>query len=159
LVNGGLPPLIRTLVLHRAHWEHARVVLEARCGLTGDIARHAYEALLKLWHDRDPDIRRVFSAGRDLIRLPGRWTTADGGTPYTMQYAGNLLASLPACQLPDGAPNKERIDRFRQQADLTDFGYPPITLIRGCRIYSHHMDFPDPDRITAVAPNDLLRPG
>ncbi|MHB1424978.1 MAG: hypothetical protein ACYC3I_17535 [Gemmataceae bacterium] len=158
LINGGLAPLIRGLVRHRTHWEHAQIVLAARYNLTGRIARHAYRALLKLEHDFDPGIERVFTAGHNLIRLPGRWTTADGSTTYKMQYASNLLAALPACQTSEGEPNHERIDRIRQQSDLSDYGYPAITLIRGCRIYSQLLDFPDPERITAVAPNELLRP-
>src|SRR5262245_3150119 len=36
LVNAGLSPVLRTLVRHRTHWEHARIVLAAACGLSGD---------------------------------------------------------------------------------------------------------------------------
>jgi hypothetical protein len=158
LLNAGLSPVIRTLVRHRTHWEHARVVLAARYGLTGEIARSAYRALLKLEHDRDPAIGRVFTAGADLIRLPGRWTTADGASTYKVQYAKALLGNLPACQCSGGLPDPEKVDRFRQSSDLSDLGYPSISLIRGCRIYSHHLDFDDPGRITTVAPNELLRP-
>jgi hypothetical protein len=158
LLNAGLSPLIRRLVRSRTHWEHAQVVLAAQYGLSGDIARHAYRALLRLEHDRDPAVARVFSSGADLVRLPGRWATADGATTYKVQYLAHLLGRLPACQFPDGRPDPERVDRFRQPSDLTEFGYPAITLLRGCRVYSQHLDFDDPGRITAVAPGELLRP-
>jgi hypothetical protein len=158
LLNAGLSPVIRRLVRNRAHWEHAQVVLAAQYGLSGEVARHAYRALLRLEHDRDPAVARGFTAGADLVRLPGRWATADGATTYKVQYLAHLLGRLPACQLADGRPDPERVDRFRQPSDLTEFGYPAITLLRGCRVYSQHLDFDDPARITAVAPGELLRP-
>lgn len=158
LLNAGLSPMIRNLIKNRTHWEHARLVLDAKYSLPDDLARAAYQALLKLEHDRHPSIRRVFCAGTNLIRLPGRWTTADGATTYKMQYAANMLGDLPACQFSTGETDPVKVDRFRQLSDLSDLGYPDITLIRGCRIYSHHLDFDDPNLITAVAPNALLRP-
>jgi hypothetical protein len=158
LLNPGFSPVLHSLVRNRTHWAHAQIVLAAKYGFTGEIARHAYRALLKLEYNHDPTVHRVFTAGKDLIRQPGRWTTVDGDATYKVQYLAHVLGALPACQFPDGQPNPEKIDRFRQQTDLTELGYPPITLIRGCRIYSHHMDFDDPNRITTVAPNALLRP-
>jgi hypothetical protein len=124
LLNAGLSPLVRTLVENRTHWEHARVVIAEKYGLTGDIARHAYLALLKLVHHGDPALERVFQAGTNLIRLPRRWTTADGSTTYRPQYMLNILSDLPACQLPDGSINMARVDLFRQECDLTAEGYP-----------------------------------
>lgn len=144
---GGSTPVLRHLVNNITHWEHARHFVPSKRG---------YTALLKLTHGVDDERIGRIDAGRDLIRLDGRWSTADATGVYTTSISP-LLASLPACQRPDGSVSAERVARFGQGVDLTQFGYPPLTPVHGVAIYGQHLDYQDDTRTNLVVPSKRLR--
>jgi hypothetical protein len=158
LLHGGTSSAIRAMGENFTHFEHARLVLADVGGLRGATAELAYKSLLKLLHGPDdPRIARVFTAGNDLVRLNSRWGTRDASAAYDKNIQP-ILAALPACQNAEGKPNAERVSRFTQNIDLTEYGYPAVTPIRGLRIYSHNLAFADVNRVSVVVPAGLLRP-
>jgi hypothetical protein len=156
LLHGGTPSVVRTMAEHFAHYEHAKLVLADTAGIGGSVAESAYRALLRLMHGDDPRIARVFTAGNNMVRLDNRWGTRDALAAYDKQIQP-ILAALPACQTADGKVNHERVSRFTQNIDLSEYGYPAVTPIRGLRIYSHRLAFSDGERISVVVPSGVLR--
>lgn len=155
LCGAGPSNLVRSMARSFCHWEHAKIVLEDKLHLTGETARLAWKAMLRLVHGNDPRVDRAMVAGRNVIRLDRRWTTKDALATYTKDI-GPILAALPACQTKDGAIIGEQVARFNQQIDLDEEGYPSITPIPGVRMYSHRLSLPD-ERVTMVVPNWSLR--
>jgi hypothetical protein len=126
--------------------------------LTGVTAQLAYGAFLKLLHGEDPRLLAAFHSGNNLVRLDNRWGTRDALVTYRNNETLNpILANLPACQTKEGKVDAERVARFRQSCDLSEYGYPAVTPIRGSRIYSHRLGFSDSDRISVVVPSGVLR--
>lgn len=123
-----------------AHWDHARYVVEETAGLTGEIARRAYSAALKLTHGNDPRVPLAFTAGRDLLRIGTCWWT--GKSERYSRDIDPILESLPACQVPGGdglIVDREKRARLDQSIDLTDYGYPSLYPIFGVRVYSQFL--------------------
>lgn len=134
----GRPGLsqLATLVRNLTHWEHARLILNhAVTEVPEPILERCYRVLLLSEHpEEDPArIDAVFYAGRDFIRTAGRWVTRDFSSSYRVAALVGLLKSLPACNSP------AKQDIFRQDADLTEYGYPPVENIVGCRVSSHYL--------------------
>lgn len=160
IVPGGGDPLVVRLAKQWCHWEHARVVIESRIKLQGETARLAYSAMLRtLHHPDDPRHKAVFSAGRDLIRQRGRWTSADGSVGLPRDI-GSMLATLPATQvLTEDRKLKADasiVNRFQTALDLTIDGYPALSVVRGLRIFGEHLDVPG-DEVTLVAVAENVR--
>lgn len=155
LCGGGVPSVIRHMARRFCHYEHARIVLDDQLGLRGEQSRLAWRAILHLLHGNDPRVDKAMSAGRNLIRLDRRWTTRDAISTYTKDI-GAIIGALPSCQDKEGAAVGETVQRFLQPIDLDEEGYPSITPIVGCRIYSHYMSLPD-ERISVVTPTRALR--
>lgn len=157
LLHGGAPSLVKSMGEHFTHYEHAKLVLSDKYGVRGNIAELAYRSLLKMIHGADdPRVERAFYAGNNLIRLDNRWATRDCLATYDKNIQP-ILAALPACMNPQGAANAETVSRFTQNIDLSEYGYPAVTPIRGLRIYSQRLPFSDEDRISVVVPSGILR--
>lgn len=154
---GDVPfSLLRSMVGRLTHWDHARVVLEAKLGLTGEVARLAWKAMLHLVHGDDRRVQRAMTAGRNLIRMDCKWGNLEGRL-YDRNIR-NMVAALPACQDDTGAPIGETVDRFLQAIDLTEEGYPSIYAIPGISLANRYGCTID-DRITTVIPlDDLANP-
>jgi hypothetical protein len=138
--------VLESLVKNLTHWTHAAIIVEQLLDLQGKIARLVYSAALKAYHGADdPRIPGVFTAGKDMIRQVGRWTSADGAVTYPRNIDA-IISRLPAVQYkvvtPDGPAtvvDPEKVERFaKTQTDLTPYGYPPILVIPGTRVFSHH---------------------
>src|SRR5262245_10952704 len=138
--------VLEVLVKNLTHWTHAAVILEQLLNLTGRLARLVYSSALKAYHGADePRIPSVFIAGADMIRQLGRWTSEDGTVTYPRNIEA-IICRLPAVQFKveteDGlvvGVNAEKVERFgKTQTDLTAYGYPPLLVIPGIRIFSHH---------------------
>jgi hypothetical protein len=159
LLGKGLVSLVATLVRNKCHWAHARLILRAMFpSIKEEILQGCYKAALRLVHQNAVRLGRVFAAGQQLIRVAdGQWRSIDGSTVYRVAFLKNYLADLPTCVLSNGTVDKARVDLLCQPADLTDVGYPPVSLLRGCQIYGQHLDYDD-ERIISVIQNDLLRP-
>jgi hypothetical protein len=138
--------VLETLVRNLTHWTHAAIILEQLLGLRGRLARLAYSAALKAFHGADdPRIGVVFVAGADMVRQLGRWTSADGAVTYP-RTIDTTVSRLPAVQYrvetedgPAVRVDAEKVERFtKTQTDLSPYGYPPVQVIPGVRVYSHH---------------------
>src|SRR5262249_28943168 len=139
--------VLEVLVRNLTHWTHATVIVEQLLGLQGKIARLVYSSALKAYHGADdPRIPSVFTAGKDMIRQVGRWTSEDGAVTYPHNIEA-IIRRLPAVQykvetaggLVVGV-NDEKAERFgKTQTDLTAYGYPPVMVIPGVRVLSHHL--------------------
>lgn len=156
---GTVNPAIQHTVKHLAHWEHARIVMLDRLKMPERLLKLAYSAMLKVLHGTDdPRIPSVFRAGRDMVRQLRRWTTVDGSYTYPRDI-GPMLSELPACQVVAGTdesrsakPVTALVTRFAHGSDLTEYGYPAVTPLPGCRIYGHYLDYTD-DKIRYPVPH------
>lgn len=121
--------VLGTLVRRRTHWGHAKHVLDAHLDMTGDVAKLAYSAALKLMHGADGCDGIFAPATESLVRLEGRWATVAEG--YTFPKAIEpLLRTLPAT---GGDP--ANVCLFSQPTiDLSDWGYPSVQVIRGAKL-------------------------
>lgn len=158
LLPASCTSVLETLVKNLTHWRHAAIIIEQLLDLQGRLARLVYSAALKAYHGADdPRIQSVFTAGKDMIRQRGRWTSEDGTVTYP-QNIGATVRNLPAVQFradtekgPKVGIDAEKVERFcHTQTDLTLYGYPPLLVIPGVRVYSHHN--PIDDRFTLAVP-------
>lgn len=133
LIGNSGSGILGTLVRRKTHWGHAQHVLDAYLGITGDMARLAYRAALKLFHGED--VSGVFRPETStLVRMDGRWATVNEGYTFPKDIQP-LLGILPACQFDDGKPNPAQVCLFSQPTlDLTDLGYPSVQVIRGAKV-------------------------
>ena len=80
-----------------------------------------------------------------MIRQQGRWTSADGATTYPHNVEA-IISGLPAVQYVTRTEkgltkhvDAEKVERFSKTAtDLAPYGYPPLMVIPGVRVFSHH---------------------
>ena len=156
MADRGAPSEIAGMVRAMTHWEHARVVLKERLGVRGELAKLGYTALLKLIHGHDDMRLRNLHAGEGLLRVGTEWQFLDG-TPLALNNGRGILARFPAAQCRgSAAPILDRVDLFCQRIDLTRHGYVGLVPVRGCRIYGHHLDYPD-SRVTVVRHSPSLQ--
>jgi hypothetical protein len=143
--------VLEILVKNLTHWTHAAIIIEQLLGLQGRLARLVYSAALKTYHGADdPRITSVFTAGKDMIRQLGRWTSEDGTVTYPRAIDA-IVRNMPAVQHkgdsekgPEISIDAERVERFCDtQTELTPYGYPPLLVIPGVRVYSHHNTIDD----------------
>lgn len=159
LTPGGSDPLVIRMARKWCHWEHAKIVVDSRLGLRGEIAELAYKSILKTLHDpSDPRHAGVFHAGRDMIRQRGRWTSADGSIALSKDIVA-MLAKLPATQyIHDGQVKVDAsiVNRFQTGLSLAEDGYPALSVIRGCRVYGQFLE-PTNDDVSVVMPAESVR--
>lgn len=122
--------ILGTLIRRKTHWGHAKHVIDAHLGITGDDAKLAYSAALKLYHGGPDATEGVFSPVTDnLVRLEGRWATVAEG--YTFPKAIEpILRTLP---VTGGDPAAVCL-LAQPTIDLTDWGYPSVQVIRGAKL-------------------------
>jgi hypothetical protein len=161
LTGRWVPSQLRHCIVNLCHWEHAQHVLEEQLGVKGPIAKAMYRAALRRVHGPDPRLDRVFIAGKDLVRIESHWATPRGER-YT-EALPSLLSQLPAAQYVDKKSgdvkiDPERVARLQQPGlDLTTWGYPSLTPIWGCRIWSHRLSLTE-GTISVVLPTATLAP-
>jgi len=152
LLGAPISSVLRRCIDACTHWAHAQHVVSECSGLDGPVARAAYSAALKLAHGDTPNVSQAFSPDLDFIRMRGYWTTP-GGEPLVKQIRP-MLRRLPACTetAADGScrVREDRVALFDQAADLSDYGYPALTPIYGCKIYGHHLPLTNPNRVNVV---------
>jgi hypothetical protein len=141
---GGVPQRAAVMIRNAVHWTHAQLVLRDDVNLPDSVLQPAYSAAVKLCHGPDsPQAAAVAAAGRDIIRMPGRWVSPDGATTYTQNLHG-MLNALPAVWSPgERAVLQDRRDTFLQSADISHYGYYPVTPVQGAAVYGHHLEYPD----------------
>jgi hypothetical protein len=135
--------------------------MRAVVGLTGPVAERGYSALLKVLHGPDdPRIPLVFTRGRDLVRLHGKWANGDTSGSFGKDIQG-MLRELPAVLFPDKKgdlkPCAGRVNLFQQSVDLSAYGFPALTSVRGMPVYGHRLEYDNPQRVNIVVPSRELR--
>ena len=149
-VSGGLRSHLQQCVKNLTHWSHARVVFLQQLNMPELIAKACYRVMLSLWHGRDdPRLESVFTAGDRLYRRKGYWQFNDN-TKLKTQTGKRILAALPAVQNSKGEVIGERLDLFTQECDLSDYGYAPLDVVHGVKIWGHKLEYND-NRIATVA--------
>jgi DNA polymerase len=166
LVAGGISNRLANAARNFCHWEHARFLLEEDLGLSGEIARLCYCALLKAIHGpEDERIDEVFHRGRGLVRMDGYWVTDDLSRAHCREGLTERLKKLPALQHVHErngdtgvTVDEEKLGIFRGVDDLTTYGYPRVQPVRGMRIACHWRPGADPRIVQAVVLPEFLRP-
>jgi hypothetical protein len=162
----GAPPrrfnALRSAVLNRTHWAHARHVIRH---VTGCEDRNGYEALLALCHDGPlPDLqesltRKVFFPPQPILRGTGVWLDADTYLPAAKDGLAKLVAFLPACQYVDEAKeavkvNQNTVAKFQGTFNLADYGYATLEPLRGLDMLPRIRPFRVGETIPVVLPAD-----
>lgn len=140
------------------HWEHAQHVVEDVTGLTGEVARLAYAAALRVLHGPDdPRVPLASVKGSDLIRLDTGWARLDG-TPIVKGEP--IVASIPAAHVitekGTAAASMELVARLMQPGDLSNLGYSALTPVWGHRIYTYWLPPRSPLTIPIVMQTGAL---
>jgi hypothetical protein len=150
----GVTNHLRNAVRGLCHWEHARHVVADEQG---------YRALLKLWHLRGDDgdsargrlIDAAFFPPVPLVRGAGGWLMADTLTPRGDEGLQMMLETLPAVRYIDDKGktkhNRGRLGQFLGEGELTSFGYPAVTPLRGVDMADGARAFDD-ERVYVVVP-------
>lgn len=142
----GTDNYLGSLVRHKAHWGHAKHVLDAAFNLTGEVAKQGYSAAVKLLHG---DCEGVFNPVTDkLVRLDGRWATVEEGYTFGKDITP-ILTTLPVAQSSAAA-----CLLAQPTIDLADFGYPSVQIIRGCKLSTHVLGS---SRLLVASPASWLR--
>lgn len=139
------PPVLSGMLSNLVHFDHASIILAKIFRTSENVTRDIYRAMLKLMHGIDSRINQVFNNGKGFIRIRGQWVTKDGSTVLT-QNLNKFAQSLPAAKTKVG--DKISLDVSKATAlmnagDISNLGYHPITFIRGCKIFSHHLNIDD----------------
>lgn len=141
LTNASLSAPLRRCVDHFTHWGQARIVVANQTGLSGPIAELCYRVLLSLRHGHDDArIDAAFAVAPDLVRRDGRWEYLDGSA-LKVAFGRRELGALPATQNAQGETIGPTLDRFCQGADLSAYGYEPIDVVPGCRVWGHWLAY------------------
>jgi hypothetical protein len=135
--------LLYKCVKNYTHLEHARYILGSRFGIQGNFTTLCYSGLLKaINRSFDSRITDALYRGTNFIRVDNKWMTLNGNV-YNKDIKP-LLTTLPACQiaLRNGKTmvDLEKLTKFQQTHDLTEYGYPSLTPIRGCKIGAHYLE-------------------
>jgi DNA polymerase len=165
LTSGGVPSRLRRAARNFAHFEHTQHTLAEDVGVSGELARRCYSALLKAVHGPDdPRVGQALCRGRGLVRGDGHWVTADLCQAHAKDGLVDRLKVLPALQDRVGPPsqetlvlNRERLGLFRGVDDLSAFGYPRVQPVRGMKIFWHWRAGQDPRVVRAVVVPEHLR--
>jgi len=150
-VGGSASELLYNCLDGFCHWEHAKHVLQDKFGLSNDVARVAYGAALKLHHSAIDDETRdsVLQGGHNVLRMEGRWTNSNGDS-----YVKDVRAIIAA--LPSAGGNAAKVATLEQTFDLAQYGYPHLTPVFGCRMYSHFVRQCDVNRVRVVVQTPAL---
>jgi hypothetical protein len=162
------PSRLKPMVRYRTHWEHAQHVVAVEWpALPPKLRELAFRSLLKLWHVEADDprkdteaalVQKVFFPDLPLVRgIGGVWVqAADLATPINRDALDGLIQSLPACQFvnPEKGTvgiSKRMVSIFKDTADLTAYGYPPVQPLIGCDLRPPADEEPE-DVVLAVVP-------
>lgn len=156
---GTVDNRLTVMVRNFCHLEHARVILANifPC-VPPKLLADVYRVMLKIVHSpEDPRIPLAMVAGKGFVRVAGQWVTEDGRESLTdskMQF----ISSLPATKfvVKSGkeagklAASVERVVAFSNAGDLTEYGYPDISFLRGCKIYGQFQTYREQENIKVI---------
>lgn len=135
--------LLYKCVRNFSHYSHAKYILTSRFGIQGNFQQLAYSGLLKSINNvYDGRITDALYRGSNFIRIDNQWMT-ESGDVYNKDLKP-LLSTLPACQIlkRNGTIiiDNEKLTKFQQTHDLTEYGYPSLTPIWGHKIGSYYLE-------------------
>lgn len=159
-VGGSTATLLYSCLENMTHWEHAQHVMEELFNSRNYAMMLAYRAALKLHHAQLTndlcDI--IMSAGRNLLRMDGRWTNSNGES-YTKELKA-VVASLPAaCAVNEKGkfnPLPARVSALQQTFDLDKYGYPHLTPIFGLKMFTRYAESKDYNKVRVVVQTPVL---
>lgn len=156
---GDVGSMIRNL----CHWGHAKYVLSYKYGMPPALARIAYAAACKAYHQEEDSfgLAHLVHGTRDteeFTRVDTRWVAIPENYTYPPAGIKDHLASLPACQKinADGEPKvvKSTVAEFQQGKTIIDRGFPKVDVVHGFRAAAQ---FLPPGDVTVVpVPNREL---
>lgn len=158
---GGTDNRIKAMVKNFCHLEHAKVVLQnIYPQVPLSTLCTVYEVLLKIVHSHDdPRISMAMKNGRGFVRAKGIWVSVDGETNVA-KGLDQFVRSLPATCIPieDGFKvNIPVTTAFLNTGDISEYGYPDVSFIRGCRIYGIHLPYSENEIIKVIIKPDFQR--
>lgn len=153
---GTVDNRIVTMVKHFCHFEHAKVVLQnVFPKVPVKILADTYRIMLKILHTPDdPRIHAAMFAGKGFIRTRGQWVTADGAESLSEQKS-LFINNLPAVKFVDKnegklVPDVNKVVAFNNAGDISEYGYPDISFLRGCKIYGQFMSYKREENIKVI---------
>lgn len=161
LIGGSTDNRIKVMVKNFCHLEHAKIVLQnIYPQVPVSTLSTVYEVLLKIVHSHDdPRIGMAMKNGRGFVRAKGIWVSVDGETNVA-KGLDQFVRSLPATCIPveDGFKvNIPVTTAFLNTGDISEYGYPDISFIRGCRIYGIHLPYSENEIIKVIVKPDFQR--
>ncbi len=137
--SGELGSLVRNV----AHWGHAKWVLTERYGFPEPLARLAYAAALKAYHEGKPtesQLSKVFiKQSENLARVNNLWMTIEKAFTYKDQIQP-ILRTLPQCIYENAAGEQKvceaTVCELNQTKDQSARGYKNINVVHGFKLAS-----------------------
>lgn len=142
--------LVRVCANSFCHWAHAKYVLASKIPVVESIAKLYYQALMKQIHgSEDPRIPIAMRTSEDMVRGRDCWINPTSLEPFIRINA--KLRDLPYTLFIDDEnelrASCSRVEELQQSHDLTCYGYPPLTLVRGVDLYHYHRTSNNPNRV------------
>lgn len=149
------------MVRKLCHWGHAKWVLQEKYGLNEGLARKAYAAALKAYHDGKPTqalVEGCFDTTLLDYTLVGTdWLNLRDQKPFTRALQ-DAIKGMPAVQYVDAKGQIKsdplRVNYLIQSMSAKDYGFPPISLIFGIKMAAEYQ--PLPYKTVVARPNPSL---
>lgn len=156
---GCMDGRLTTMVKNFCHLEHASVVLEnIYPTVPTKILEDVYRVMMKVVHTNDdPRIHMAMKSGTGFVRIKGQWVGTNGESSLAHGLPA-FVSSLPATRnVKKGGedagklvPDIPRTTAFLNDGDLSTYGYPDITFIRGCKIFGQFNSYPEGEVVKVV---------
>lgn len=134
------------MVRQLCHWGHAKWVLQERYGLNGGLAKKAYSAALKAYHQGTSSaalIPMAFDSTLDKYsRVGEEWLNLDDLKPFSNGIRRSVEAMPTTCYVNakgEVKPNQVKVTNLLEAMNTRDWGYPPISLIFGTKMAAEYI--------------------
>lgn len=149
----GADGRVKNMVNHFVHLEHARIVLQNIYPfIPQKVLDNIYRVMLKIVHGDDPRVKMAMVAGRGFIRTRGQWASADGEVSITDGLVG-YVRSLPVtlfAKKDEFGVNIPCFTSLINSGDVSEYGYPDVSFIRGCKIYGQFLPYPHGEVVKVI---------
>jgi hypothetical protein len=147
------------MVKNFCHLEHASIVLEnIYPTVPKKILEDVYRVMMKVVHPSDdPRIFMAMVSGTGFVRIKGQWVSSTGDSSLA-QGLQQFVSSLPATRkIKKGGedagkliPDIPKTIAFLNDGDLSNYGYPEVNFIRGCKIYGQFNSYPQNELVKVI---------
>lgn len=163
---------VGAMVRNIAHWGHARHVFRERFNMPEPLAKLAYSAALKTFHqDRPSTLPLVANFDRKetarFARVGDVWQDVEQAYVFPGGQMSATLGSMPVAQIVTEdakgnlicRANPPIVEQLATGADLSPWGYFPMETVNGFKMTDRHMaDYADKTRVAVPHP-ELKRHG